>query len=410
MTISRRTLLGSATAAAALPLVRPRAQGSPTLKIGVLNDMSGPYMNTGGPTSIVCCKQALEDFGVSGKGLNVEVINADHQNKPDLAVSIARQWFDRDGVDVILDVPTSSVALAVQGVTKEKNKVFLASGPATSDLTGKACSPNFVHWTYDTYMLAKSTGGAMVKAGGNSWYFLTADYAFGKQLQADTTSFVQAAGGKVVGSQAYPFPGTTDFSSFLVQAQSSGAKVLGLANAGADTVNSIKQAHEFGLTNSMKLAALLMFVTDVHALGLDVSQGLNLTESFYWDLNDHTRAFTNRVKSKTPNNWPNMIHAGCYSATLHYLKTAMDMGAAAAKKSGVDTVARMKKIPVEDDCFGKTTIREDGRNLTPAYLFEVKKPSESKAPWDYFKLVVTTPGDQAYRPLAEGHCDFVGKV
>ena len=410
MTISRRTLLGSATAAAALPLVRARAQGAPAIKIGVLNDMSGPYMNTGGPTSIICCKQALEDFGVSGKGLNVEVINADHQNKPDLAVSIARQWFDRDGVDVILDVPTSSVALAVQGVTKEKNKVFLACGPASSDLTGKACSPNFVHWVYDTYMLAKSTGGAMVKAGGNSWYFLTADYAFGHQLQADTTSFVQAAGGKVAGAQAYPFPGTTDFSSFLVQAQSSGAKVLGLANAGADTVNSIKQAHEFGVTNSMKLAALLMFVTDVHALGLDVSQGLNLTESFYWDLNDRTRAFTNRVKPKTPNNWPNMIHAGCYSATLHYLKTAMDMGAAAAKKSGVETVARMKKMPVDDDCFGKTTIREDGRNLTPAFLFEVKKPSESKGPWDYFKLVVTTPGDQAYRPLADGHCDFIGKA
>ena len=407
MTISRRTLLGAATAAAAVPFARVRAQVAPSIKIGVLNDMSGPYLNTGGPTSVICCKQALEDFGVSGKGLNVEVINADHQNKPDLAVSIARQWFDRDGVDVILDVPTSSVALAVQGVTKEKNKVFLACGPASSDLTGKACSPNFVHWVYDTYMLAKSTGGAMVKAGGNSWYFLTADYAFGHQLQADTTSFVQASGGKVAGAQAYPFPGTTDFSSFLVQAQSSGAKVLGLANAGADTVNSIKQAHEFGVTNSMKLAALLMFVTDVHALGLDVSQGLNLTESFYWDLNDRTRAFTNRVKPKTPNNWPNMIHAGCYSATLHYLKTAMDMGAAAAKKSGVETVARMKKMPVDDDCFGKTTIREDGRNLTPAFLFEVKKPAESKGPWDYFKLVVTTPGDQAYRPLAEGHCEFV---
>src|SRR5215469_3240400 len=407
MTISRRTLLGTATAAAALPLVRARAQGSPAIKIGVLNDMSGPYMNTGGPTSIICCKQALEDFGVSAKGLNVEVINADHQNKPDLAVSIARQWSDRDGVDVILDVPTSSVALAVQGVTKEKNKVFLACGPATSDLTGKACSPNFVHWVYDTYMLAKSTGGAMVKAGGNSWYFLTADYAFGKQLQADTTSFVQAAGGKVVGSQAYPFPGTTDFSSFLVQAQSSGAKVLGLANAGADTVNSIKQAREFGINKSMKVAALLMFITDVHALGLDVSAGLNLTESFYWDLNDRTRAFTNRVKDKTPNNWPNMIHAGCYSATLHYLKTVMDMGAAEAKKDGAATVARMKKMPVEDDCFGKTTIREDGRNLTPAYLFEVKKPSESKGPWDYFKLLATTLGEQAYRPLGEGHCSFV---
>ena len=407
MTISRRTLLATATAAAAIPLARARAQGAPAIKIGVLNDMSGPYMNISGPTSVVCCKQALEDFGVSAKGLNVEVISADHQNKPDLAVSIARQWFDRDGVDMILDVPTSSVALAVSGVAREKNKVFLCSGAATSDLTGKSCSPNFVHWTYDTYMLAKSTGGAIVKAGGDTWYFLTADYAFGKQLQADTTGFVQASGGKVLGAATYPFPGTTDFSSFLVQAQSSRAKVLGMANAGADTVNSIKQASEFGVGKTMKLAALLMFVNDVHALGIATAQGLNLTESFYWDLNDHTRAFTNRVKPKTPNNYPNMGHAGCYSATLHYLKTAADMGAAEVKKDGAATVARMKKIPVEDDCFGKTTIREDGRNLTPAYLFEVKTPAESKAPWDYYKLVATTPGPEAYRPLADGHCPFV---
>lgn len=407
MTISRRTLLTTAAAtAAALPLARARAAG-PTLKIGVLNDLSGPYMNTGGKTSIVCAQQAIEDFGAAAKGLNVEIISADHQNKPDLAVSITRQWIDRDGVDVILDVPTSSVALAVQGVVREKNKVFLACGPATTALTGEQCSPNFITWAYDTYMLAKSTGGAMVKAGGDSWYFVTADYAFGHQLQSDTSGMVKAAGGKILGSQAYPFPGTTDFSSFLIQAQSSGAKVLGLANAGADTVNSIKQANEFGLNKSMKLAAMLMFITDVHALGLDTAKGLNLTESFYWDLNDKTRAFTSRVKAKTPNNWPNMIHAGCYSATLHYLKTAHDMGAAEAKKDGVATVSRMKKMPVEDDCFGKTMIREDGRNLVPAYLFEVKQPSESKGPWDYYKLVVTTPPDQAARPLADGHCSFV---
>ena len=405
MIISRRSLL-TAAAATTLPLARARAQ-TPVLKIGVLNDLSGPYMNTGGTTSIACAKQAVEDFGAAAKGLNVEIISADHQNKPDLAVSIARQWFDRDGVDVILDVPTSSVALAVQGVTREKNKLFLAVGPATAALTGEQCSPNFITWVYDTYMLAKSTGGAMVKAGGDSWYFITADYAFGHQLQSDTTDMVKAAGGKVLGAQAYPFPGTTDFSSFLVQAQSSRAKVLGLCNAGADTVNSIKQANEFGVNKSMKLAALLMFITDVHALGLDTAKGLNLTESFYWDLNDRTRAFTNRVKPKTPNNWPNMIHAGCYSATLHYLKTAHDMGAAEAKKDGVATINRMKKMPVEDDCFGKTTIREDGRNLVPAYLFEVKQPSESKGPWDYFKLVATTPPDQAARPLADGHCAFI---
>ena len=267
-----------------------------------------------------------------------------------------------------------------------------------------------MHWTYDTYMVARSTGGAMVKAGGDSWYFVTADYAFGKQLQSDTTAMIQEAGGKVLGSSVYPFPGTTDFSSLLVQAQASHAKVIGLANAGADTVNSIKQAHEFGITRTTKVAALLMFVTDVHALGLDAAQGLYLTESFYWDLNDRTRAFTKRVMPRSPSNTPNMIHAGCYSATLHYLKTVMDMGPAEAKKSGRTTVARMKKMPVEDDCFGKSTIREDGRNLNTAYLFEVKKPSESKGPWDYYNLIATTPGDQAYRPLSEGHCNFSGKV
>jgi branched-chain amino acid transport system substrate-binding protein len=418
MILTRRSALttGAAlttvAAAATLPIIRPaRAQGpaikGPTIKIGVLNDQSGPYTNTGGLTSVVCAKQALEDFGVATKGLNVEVISADHQNKPDLAVSIVRQWFDRDGVDMLLDVPTSSVALALQSVVREKNKVYLNASAASSALTGAACSPNFISWNYDTYMLAKSTGGAMVKAGGDSWYFMTADYAFGKQLQADTSALVVKSGGKVLGASQYPFPGTTDFSSFLVQAQSSGAKVLGLANAGGDTVNSIKQAAEFGLNKTMKIAALLMFINDVHALGLDTAQGLNLTESFYWDLNDRTRAFTKRVLPKTPNNYPNMDHAGCYSATLHYLKAVADMGAAEAKKDGVATINRMKAMPVEDDCFGKSKIREDGRNLVASYLFQVKKPSESKGPWDYYNLVASTPGDEAFRPLAEGHCSFI---
>ena len=406
MTISRRSMLTAAAMLPALAPLRPARAQSPVIKIGVLNDLSGPYMNTGGPTSVICVKQAVEEFA-SANGLTVEVLSADHQNKPDLAVSITRQWFDRDGVDVLMDVPTSSVALAVQSVVKEKNKIFLAVGPATVALTTSQCSPNMITWVYDTYMLAKSTGGAMVKAGGDSWYFLTADYAFGKQLQSDTTGFVKAAGGKVLGSAAYPFPGTTDFSSFLVQAQSSGAKVLGLANAGGDTVNSIKQANEFGVNKSMKIAALLMFINDVHALGLDVAKGLVLTESFYWDLNDGTRSFTNKIRPKSPNNWSNMIHAGCYSATLHYLKVAHAMGAAEAKKSGVDTVNRMKQMPVEDECFGKTTIREDGRHLVPAYLFQVKTPAESKGPWDYYKLQVTTPADEAALPLAEGHCAFI---
>jgi branched-chain amino acid transport system substrate-binding protein len=403
MSLTRRSVLA---AAASVPLIRSARAQPATIKIGVLNDQSGPYTNTGGITGVICAKQAVDEFAAS-KGLSVEVISADHQNKPDLAVSIARQWFDRDGVDMLLDVPTSSVALALQSVVREKNKVYLNTGAASSALTGEQCSPNFISWNYDTYMLAKSTGGAMVKAGGDSWYFLTADYAFGKQLQSDTSALVTKSGGKVNGAALYPFPGTTDFSSFLVQAQASGAKVLGLANAGADTVNAIKQAHEFGLNNAMKIAALLMFINDVHALGLDTAAGLNLTESFYWDLNDRTRAFTRRVLPKTPTNYPNMDHAGNYSATLHYLKTVADMGAAEAKKDGVATINRMKAMPVEDDCFGKTKIREDGRNMVPSFLFEVKKPSESKGPWDYYKLVASTPGEEAFRPLADGHCPFI---
>ncbi len=407
MTLSRRKVLTTAaTTAVAAPLMsrRARAQGA-TIKIGVLNDQSGPYTNTGGITSVICAKQAVLEYA-QAQGLNVELISADHQNKPDIAVSIVREWFDRGEVDMLLDVPTSSVALALQSVVREKNKVYLNSGAASSALTGEQCSPNFIHWTYDTFMLAKSTGGAMVKAGGDSWYFMTADYAFGKQLQADTSAFVKNAGGKIAGSSLYPFPGTSDFSSFLVQAQSSGAKVIGLANAGGDTVNSIKQINEFGINKTMKVAALLMFINDVHALGLETANGLNLTESFYWDLNDRTRAFTNRVKDKTPKNFPNMVHAGCYSATLHYLKTVHDMGAAEAKKDGVATINRMKAMPADDDCFGPTTIRADGRHLTPSYLFEVKKPAESKGPWDYYKLVVATSGEDAYRPVADGHCVF----
>lgn len=408
MEISRRSLLGTAaigTAATALPLTRARAQGKPVIKIGVLNDASGPYRDTGGKTGLICAQQAVEEFASQMNGYTVEVIYGDHQNKPDVGAGLARQWYDRDGVDMILDVPTSSVALAVAGVAKEKNKVHINTGAATADLTGKSCAPSIVHWSYDTYMLAKSTGAATVAAGGKTWYFITADYAFGQQLQRDTTSFVNAAGGKVMGASPYPFPGTTDFSSFLLQAQSSGAKVLGLANAGGDTVNSIKQAKEFGLT--MDIAAMLMFITDVNALGLEVAQGLHLTESFYWDLNDRTRAFTNRVKSKTPDNWPNMTHAGCYAGTLHFLKAINKIGVKAAKEAGSNIVDAMKAMATEDDCFGTGRIREDGRTLFPSYLFEVKKPSESKGKWDYYKTVKTTPGDEAWRPLAEGGCFFV---
>jgi branched-chain amino acid transport system substrate-binding protein len=407
MTISRRGLLGSAAiaaTAAALPIGRARAQ-TPKLKIGVLNDMSGPYRDTSGMTSVVCARQAAKEM--AGHGFDVEIVFADHQNKPDVGAGIARQWFDRDNVDMLIDVPNSAVALAVQSVANEKNKVYINSGAATSDLTGKNCTPTFIHWTYDTYMLAHSTGGALVKAGGDSWFFMTADYAFGQKLQSDTTALVKAAGGKVMGSVAYPFPGTTDFSSFLVQAQASGAKVLGLANAGNDTVNSIKQAREFGVNQKMKIAALLMFITDVHALGLDTAQGLNLTESFYWDLNDKTRSFLKRVVAETPKNYPNMAHAGVYAGTLHYLKVAAKIGADKAKADGREMVKAMKAVEWEDDCFGKGRIREDGRNLVPSYLFEVKKPSQSKGEWDTYNLVATLPNGEAFRPLNEGGCPMI---
>ncbi len=399
----RRAVLGGMAAVPVLAQAA-RAQGRP-IKIGVLTDMSGPYRDFGGRTSEVCARLAAGEF--AGKGFAVEVIAADHQNKPDVGAGIARQWFDRDGVDVIVDNPNSGVALAVSAVAREKNKIFLACGPATTDLTGPQCTPNTLHWSYDTYMLARSTGGATVKMGGDSWYFLTADYAFGQQLQKDTSAFVVGSGGKVLGASAYPFPGTTDFSSFLLSAQASRAKVLGLANAGTDTINSIKQAAEFGLTKTMQIAALLMVINDVHAIGQETAQGLIMTESFYWDLNERTRAWTRRVVALSPTNWPNMCHAGVYSSCLHYLKTVAQMGAAEAQASGAATVARMKSMPTEDDCFGAGSIRADGRTLFPAYLFEVKKPSESKSEWDLYKLQATTPADEAWRPLAQGGCPLI---
>ncbi len=404
MSLTRRTLL--AAAAAAAPVIA-RAQGTPTLKIGCLTDMSGPYKDLAGPGAVAALNQALLEYGVSGKGMKVEVLVADHLNKPDVGATVARQWFDRDGVDVIVEVANSGVALAVAGVAKEKNKVYLNTGAATSDLTGSACNTNTIHWVYDTYMLAKSTGGAMVKTGGDSWFFITADYAFGKALQRDTTDFVIGAGGKVLGGVAYPFPGTSDFSSYLIQAQASGAKVLGMANAGTDTINTIKQAKEFGITNKMRLAGLLLFLTDIHSLGLDIAQGIVLTDSFYWDMNDRARAFSNRLSPKIGGARPTMVQAGVYSAVLHYLKTATAMGVDKVKLDGAATVAEMKKLPTDDDCFGPGSIRADGRKLHPAYLWEVKKPSESKGPWDYYKPLATTPADQAFRPLDKGGCPMV---
>ena len=404
MILTRRTLAAASASAVLLPRAgRAQAKG---LKIGVLNDESGPYRDDGGPTSALCVRQAVAEFG--DKGFPIEVIVADHQNKPDVGAGIARRWFDQDGVDVIVDVPTSSVALAVNNVCRDKNKLMLNNGAATTDLTGVQCSPNTVHWTYDTYMLARSTGGAMVRSGGDTWFFITADYVFGHQLERDTTRFVVEAGGKVLGSASYPFPDTSDFSNLLVQAQASGAKVLGLCNSGTDTINCIKQAREFGLMSSMKVAAMLMYNSNVHALGLDTAQGLLLTESYYWDLNDRTRAFNERIRPNTPNQWPNMVQAGCYASTLHYLKAVADLGIGAAKASGRDVVARMKAMPTDDDCFGPGKIRADGRKIHPSYLLQAKAPAESKQPWDGLKLVATTPADDAFRPISEGGCTMPG--
>ncbi len=376
------------------------------IKIGVLNDQSSLYADLSGPGSAVAAKLAVEDFGAAKKGMKVEIIQADHQNKADVGSAIARQWYDTDKVDVIVDVPNSAVALAVNQVTREKGKAFLNSGAASSDLTGKACSPNTIHWTYDTWMLANGTGSALVKTGGDTWFFLTADYAFGHALERDTEAVVLKSGGKVLGKVRHPL-NTQDFSSFLLQAQSSKAKIVGLANAGGDTVNSIKQAAEFGIVKGgQNLAGLLVFLTDVKALGLPTAQGLVFTETFYWDLNDSTRAFTQRFSKEAPrNNYPTMIHAGVYSAVLHYLKAVE----AAKTDDGTKVIAQMKAMPTDDPLFGKGTVRADGRKIHPAYLVEVKKPAESKGPWDLHKVRATIPADQAFRPIDQGDCPLVKK-
>jgi branched-chain amino acid transport system substrate-binding protein len=346
---------------------------------------------------------AVEDSGIEKRGYKVEVVSADHLNKPDVGSSIARQWYDTDKVDVIVDVPTSSVALAVNEITKEKKKVFLVSGAASSDLTGKACSPNTVHWTYDTWMLANGTGGAIVKTGGDTWYFLTADYAFGLALERDTEAVVLKNGGKVLGKVRHPL-NAQDFSSFLLQAQASKAKVIGLANAGGDTTNAIKQAAEFGIVKGgQSLAGLLVFLSDIHALGLPTAQGLIVTNTFYWDTNDQTRAWAKRFAGLNGGKYPTMVQAGVYSALTHYFKAVE----ALKSDDGTKVVAKMKEMPTDDPLFGKGTIRADGRKIHPAYLVEVKKPSESKGPYDYYKVRTTIPADQAFRPMADGGCPLV---
>jgi branched-chain amino acid transport system substrate-binding protein len=404
MDLSRRTLLGSAAALSTAPLVRPaRAQGKPVIKLGVLTDLSGTYRDNTGPTSVAAAQLAVEEMRPN-LSFDVEMISADHQNKPDVAASIARQWFDQ-GIEAAIDVPTSSVALAVSQVAKEKDKIMLNASATVAALTDEQCSPNSIVWSFDTYENAQSTGGTLVKQGNKSWFFVTANYAFGQSLEELTAAVVKKGGGEVKGALRYPFPDTTDFSSFLAQAQASGAKVLGLANAGLDTQNCIKQANEFGLNKTMKIAPLLMFMQDAHSLGLDICGGLTTTETFYWDLNDRTRAFTKRLVQKSPKNYPNQAHASAYAITLHYLKAAQQMGADAAKKSGRATVAQMKAMPSDDDAFGKGRIRADGRGEFPAYLFQVKTKAESKGEWDIYKLVATSPAEEVLHPLND-KCKF----
>jgi len=375
------------------------------IKIGVLNDQSGLYSDLSGQGSVWAARKAVEDYcKANACATKIEVVFADHQNKPDVGSNVVRQWYDVDKVDVVVDVPTSSVALAVNTITKDKNKVFLVSGAASADLTGKACTPNTVHWTYDTWSLANGTANAIVKTGGDTWFFLTADYAFGHALERDTTAVVEKAGGKVLGKVRHPFPGQ-DFSSFLLQAQQSKAKIIGLANAGGDTINSIKQAGEFGIVEGgQNLAGLLVFITDVHALGLKTAQGLIFTESWYWDLNDANRAFANEFAAANKGNRPTMVQAGVYSAVTHYLKA---VHALKSDADGAAVVAKMKEMPTDDRLFGKGRIRQDGRKIHPMYLFEVKKPAESKGPWDYYKLRATIPAEEAFRPLADGGCPLV---
>jgi branched-chain amino acid transport system substrate-binding protein len=379
-----------------------------TIKVGVLTDNSGLYSDLGGAGSTLAAQMAIEDSGMAAKGWKIDLISADHQNKPDIATTIARQWIDVEKVDVLMDVLNSGVALAVNNVVKEKNSVMINSGAASSDLTNAQCTPNTVHWTYDTYMLAHSTGAALVKAGGDTWYFLTADYAFGAALERDTTAVVLASGGKVVGGVKHPL-NSSDFSSFLLQAQASKAKIIGMANAGGDTTNTIKQAAEFGIVSGgQKLAGLLLFISDVHSLGLNVAQGLNLSSTFYWDMNDQTRAFSKRFSDRMKTKaMPTMVQAGVYAGLLHYFKALEALGG--NPHDGAKVVAKMKEIPTDDTLFGKGSIQPNGRALHPAYLFEVKKPSESKGPWDYYKLIGTTPGDQAFRPLSESACPLLKK-
>jgi branched-chain amino acid transport system substrate-binding protein len=400
--------LGLATSAAAalwllVPCAHAQISGG-TVKLGVLADMSGLYSDLSGIGSVVATQMAAEDFGGMVLGKKIEVVSADHQNKPDIGSNIAREWIDQQGVDAIVDVPVSSIAFAVQQIAKERNRVLLISSSGSSDLTGKSCSPTSVHWTYDTYALAETAGKAMIQQGGDSWFFITADYAFGHALERDTAAIVKANGGTVVGAVRHP-QDTADLSSFLFQAQTSKAKVIGLANAGGDTINSIKQANEFGIIRGgQKMIGLLTYISDVHGMGLQYAKGLILASAFYWDLTDETRAWTRRFMERSKK-IPTMANAGAYGATLHYLKAIKEAGTDEAQA----VVRKMKEIPVNDFFTKGGSVREDGRVIRSMYLFQVKSPEESKYPYDYYKLLNTVPGEQAFRPLAEGGCPMVAK-
>jgi branched-chain amino acid transport system substrate-binding protein len=408
MNMTRRSFVGAGLAATLAPRLA-RAQSDNTIRIGVITDMSGIYRDVSGPTTVACAQQAAAEFTAANPSIKVEILIADHQNKADVGLAIIRKWFDQDGVDAIENVGNSSVALGAKYLIEDKNKVALITTAGSSDLTGKSCSANLVHWSWDSWCLAHSTATSLVRTGGSKWFFVTADYAFGHAAEADAAKFVKAAGGAVLGSVRYPFGSTSDFSSFLLQAQSSGANVIAFANSGNELINCLKQAQEFGLdSGGTRMAALVGYVTDVIGMGLPTAKGLSLTETFYWDLNDRTRAFMNRVKPRLASNvYPNMSQAGDYACVLHYLKAVKELGVDRAKRSGREVVELMKKMPTDDDCFGQGMIRADGRKIHPAYLFEVKKPAESKSAGDVYKLVSTLSAAEAFRPLEEGNCALV---
>jgi branched-chain amino acid transport system substrate-binding protein len=411
MDFTRRRLLTTAAAAAAvtvMPFGRARAQDK-TIRIGVITDMSGIYRDVSGPVTVECTRQAVQEFTEANSDIPVEVLVADHQNKPDVGLTIIREWFDEGGVDLISNVGNSAIALGAGELLKAKDKAALITTAGSSDLTGKSCNANWVHWSWDSWALAHSTATSSVATGGDKWFFITADYAFGHAAEADATKFIEAAGGQVLGSVRYPYASTADFSSFLLQAQASGANVIGLANSGNELINALRQAQEFGIVASgIRMAALVGYITDVQGMGLPVAQGLTLTETFYWDLDERTRAFTERMRPRLGAGvFPNMSQAGDYAGVLHYLKAVKAVGVDAAKASGGAVIAKMKEMPTDDDAFGAGSIRPDGRKIHPAYLFQVKAPEASTGPGDVYELLATVPAEEAFRPMAEGGCPLV---